>query len=72
MSALSMTNVDLERGELLVCADVSAEFHSGEMVAIVGPNGAGKSSMIALLAGDLAPTNYNIHSCICSQDSIFI
>jgi iron complex transport system ATP-binding protein len=60
MNALSMTNVDLERGELLVCAAVSAEFHSGELVAIVGPNGAGKSSMIALLAGDLAPTRGSV------------
>jgi iron complex transport system ATP-binding protein len=60
MNALAMTNVDLERGELLVCAEVSAEFHSGELVAIVGPNGAGKSSMIALLAGDLAPTRGSV------------
>jgi iron complex transport system ATP-binding protein len=56
MTALTLTNVDLERGELLVCADVSTTFQSGELVAIVGPNGAGKSSMIALLAGDLAPS----------------
>jgi iron complex transport system ATP-binding protein len=56
MTTLSMSQVDLERGDLLVCAGVTAEFSSGELVAIVGPNGAGKSSMVALLAGDLAPT----------------
>jgi iron complex transport system ATP-binding protein len=56
MSMLAMSAVDLERGDLLVCENVTAEFHTGELVAIVGPNGAGKSSMIALLAGDLAPT----------------
>lgn len=56
MSTLTMTAVDLERGDLLVCEGVTAEFRTGELVAIVGPNGAGKSSMIALLAGDLAPT----------------
>jgi iron complex transport system ATP-binding protein len=56
MSSLTMSGVDLERGDLLVCAGVSAEFRPGELVAIVGPNGAGKSSMIALLAGDLTPS----------------
>lgn len=60
MTTLTMSQVDLERGELLVCADLSAEFSSGELVAIVGPNGAGKSSMIALLAGDLAPTRGSV------------
>ncbi len=56
MTTLALSGVDLERGDLLVCAGVSSEFQAGELVAIVGPNGAGKSSLIALLAGDLAPT----------------
>ena len=34
---------------------VSAAIHPGQITAIVGPNGAGKSSLLACLAGLLAP-----------------
>ncbi len=34
---------------------VSAELRAGEVTAICGPNGAGKSSLLAVLAGLLAP-----------------
>jgi iron complex transport system ATP-binding protein len=37
--------------------DVSAALRPGEITAIVGPNGAGKSSLIACLAGLLAPSS---------------
>jgi len=49
---------------MLVCSDltlagrlagVSAQFAPGEVTAICGPNGAGKSSLLAVLAGLLAP-----------------
>ncbi len=36
--------------------DVSFNFETGGLVAIVGPNGAGKSTLLSLLAGDLRPT----------------
>ncbi len=36
--------------------DVSAVLRPGEITAIVGPNGAGKSSLLACLAGLLAPS----------------
>jgi iron complex transport system ATP-binding protein len=35
----------------------SAELRPGEVTAICGPNGAGKSSLLAMLAGLLAPTS---------------
>ena len=37
--------------------DVSAVLRRGEITAIVGPNGAGKSSLLACLAGLLAPSS---------------
>lgn len=36
--------------------DVSVALRPGEVTAICGPNGAGKSSLLAVLAGLLAPT----------------
>jgi len=50
----------LVRGGSTVCDDVSLEFHGGEFVALVGPNGAGKSSLLAMLAGDLAPSSGSV------------
>jgi iron complex transport system ATP-binding protein len=37
-------------------AGVTSELRPGEVTAICGPNGAGKSSLLAVLAGLLAPT----------------
>ena len=42
-------------GELL--RDVNFMVRDGERVALVGANGAGKSTLMALIAGDLEPTN---------------
>jgi iron complex transport system ATP-binding protein len=39
---------------------VSAELHPGQVTAICGPNGAGKSSLLASLAGLLAPTSGSV------------
>lgn len=36
--------------------DVSAEFKTGEIVAVVGPNGAGKSTLFSIVLGFLEPT----------------
>lgn len=58
--SIEMRGATLQRGDLTVCSDVDAEFRGGEFVAIVGPNGAGKSSMLAMLAGDIAPNSGSV------------
>jgi iron complex transport system ATP-binding protein len=52
---LSASGVDLRLGDTAVLSGVDLSVRGGELVALVGPNGAGKSSLLAVLAGDLAP-----------------
>ena len=49
--------VRLERGERTVLQNVSFSLRSGEKVGLVGANGAGKSSLLALVAGQLRPSD---------------
>jgi branched-chain amino acid transport system ATP-binding protein len=52
---LKVSGVDICRGETQVLWDIALEVHPGERVAILGSNGAGKSSLMAAIAGVLAP-----------------
>ena len=43
-----------------VLRDLSGEFLSGEMTAVIGPSGSGKSTLLSLLAGLDRPTEGRI------------
>lgn len=47
-------------GALAAVDNVSLDFESGQVHAIVGPNGAGKTTLINLLSGDLLPSQGTI------------
>lgn len=42
---------DGKGGSFFAVADVSLEFHAGEVTAILGPNGAGKTTLIDIILG---------------------
>ena len=55
MTVLAAEGLRKSFGALAVTADVSLAVRAGEVHALIGPNGAGKTSLIAQLAGTLAP-----------------
>lgn len=52
---ISVSQITLAYSEKKVLTDFSAEFDAGTITAIVGANGGGKSTLLAALAGDIAP-----------------
>jgi branched-chain amino acid transport system ATP-binding protein len=55
MTALTLSNVTVERGGRPVVKDVSLEVPAGQVTALLGPNGAGKSSLVLAVGGVLRP-----------------
>jgi len=52
---LSINNVSMRFGALILFEDVNTTFISGRRYAITGPNGAGKSTLMKILTGELEP-----------------
>ena len=52
---LSVNNVSMRFGALVLFEDVNTTFISGRRYAITGPNGAGKSTLMKILTGELEP-----------------
>ena len=52
---LSLSNVNVARGERVVLHDINLIIRTGEHVAILGPNGCGKSSLIFTMTCQLYP-----------------
>src|SRR5262252_9518037 len=52
---LSVINVSMRFGGLILFEDVCATFIPGRRYAITGPNGAGKSTLMRILTGEIEP-----------------
>src|SRR5438874_5401888 len=52
---LSINNVSMRFGALILFEDVNTTFISGRRYAITGPNGAGKSTLMKILTGEIDP-----------------
>lgn len=55
--SLLLDRLSVARGGRTLLADLSLAFHPGTISVLAGPNGAGKSSLMAVMAGDLAPAS---------------
>jgi len=60
MVRIAAATVGLASGRSTLLAEVTAEFSSGERVALLGPNGSGKSTFIKLLAGFWRPSTGHV------------
>src|ERR1044071_9384594 len=52
---LSLNNISMRFGALILFEEVTTTFISGRRYAITGPNGAGKSTMMKILTGEIEP-----------------
>jgi len=52
---LSINNVSMRFGALVLFEEVNTTFISGRRYAITGPNGAGKSTLMKILSGEIDP-----------------
>ena len=57
---LSLNNVSMRYGALILFEDVSVTFISGRRYAITGPNGAGKTTLMKILTGDIDSTKGSV------------
>lgn len=59
-SDLTITELNVARGERAVLHDVSMTIRAGEVTTLLGPNGAGKSTLVLAVGGVLRPTSGSI------------
>ncbi len=59
---LHTAELAVERGERRLLDGVTLTIAPGDRIGLLGPNGAGKSSLLAVLAGTLAPIAGSVHT----------
>lgn len=60
ISNLKLENVSFSYGNTPVLSNISYEFNSGKIYAIVGKSGAGKTTLLSILSGLALPTSGSI------------
>lgn len=48
-------------GGPVLLSEISADFHRGELCALIGPSGSGKTTLIRAIAGMMEPTGGSLH-----------
>lgn len=57
---ITINEITLVRDGLEIIYDYSEQIPAGSITAIVGPNGCGKTTLLAAIAGDIAPSKGTI------------
>ncbi|MEM6800586.1 MAG: ABC-F family ATP-binding cassette domain-containing protein, partial [Bacteroidota bacterium] len=58
---LSLEKVGIDFGGTWLFRDGNYQFAAGDRVGLIGRNGSGKSTLLRMIAGDMSPTEGNIH-----------
>lgn len=61
-NAAELTNVRLQRGNVIALDDVSLAFPSAQTTAVLGASGSGKSTLIQLVIGLLSPDSGSVRA----------
>lgn len=55
-SLVTVRGLSFSRGDNKIFTDVSMDFESGKITAIMGPSGTGKTTLLKLIGGQLQPS----------------
>jgi NitT/TauT family transport system ATP-binding protein len=56
VTAVSVKNIAVEFGDVLVIENLSIDIDEGELIVLLGPSGCGKSTLLYIVGGFIAPT----------------
>lgn len=59
---LTISNVSVRLGDLLLFENVNLNINSGDRIGLVGPNGAGKSTLLRVITGEIRPDSGSVQA----------